>query len=621
MERCNKRLKIVFAGHVDHGKSSVIGRLLFETKTIPKEQLAAIEDYCARNARPFEYAFLLDALAAERAQGVTIDAARAVLRTAAREYAIVDVPGHSDFIRNMVSGASHADLGCLVVDATEGLCENSRRHAYLLSFLGVCETVLVVNKMELVSYAQPVFEGIVQEFAALASAVGLRLRASIPVSAINGDNLFDSSLSMNPAVQPSVPPGRSGNMPWYTGHTLLSVLESFTIDDEPDESSARMFVQDVYKFTENNDRRRIIAGSLISGKLRAGDHVVFYPSARRGRIRSLEGCFPAPGIPLSVIPEAVQAGESCGLTLEEETFVTRGQLMVSVTGEVPEVSTLFEAQLFWLGPSDFDRSTELSIKLGSAKTPVRLVELREAMDLATLEARPNAVSLKQYELGRCVLKTLKELAFSKFVSCAEASRFVLVGSHRICGAGICIEALADEQSSLREKLVRRQCKWERSLIQPRDRALRFGQKPALVLFSGAGSLERKAVAKLVEANLFSAGRTVYFLGMGNLLYGIDADIQPGDGRPEHMRRLAEVANLMLDAGLILLVSAADLRDSDMQIIRTLTEPHDICSVLLGREPKTELGADLTLPDPGDHLTAIRAVRELLEDRQIIFRCW
>ena len=297
------RLNIVLAGHVDHGKSTIVGRLLADSNALPDGKLAQVRAYCERNSKPFEYAFLVDALKNEQAQGVTIDAARVFFRLGEREYILIDAPGHVEFIRNMVTGAARADAALLVVDAGEGVRENSRRHAALLGVLGIRQVVVVVNKMDLVSYRKDVFERIQKEFSEFLGHWNLKASRFIPVSGLLGENIV----------------GRSENMAWYSGDTVQQCLSSISVNAPAAGKPFRMWVQDVYKFTNDGDTRRIVAGTIESGSLHVGDRVIFHPSGKKSAVQTIEA-FNSPEHASAV------TGEATGFTLGEHMFISRGEL-------------------------------------------------------------------------------------------------------------------------------------------------------------------------------------------------------------------------------------------------------------------------------------------------------
>ena len=267
-----QRMNIVIVGHVDHGKSTVIGRLLADTHSLPEGKLEQVRANCEMNSKPFEYAFLLDALKDEQAQGITIDAARVFFKSDLRHYLILDAPGHIEFLKNMITGAARAEAALLVIDAAEGVQENSRRHGYMMSLLGIKQLAVVVNKMDLVGWDRAVFDRIVKEYGAFLDQVGIKPACFIPVSARGGDNIAD----------------RSAHLPWYQGPTVLNALDQFKNEPAPVERAFRMPVQDVYKFTKQGDDRRIVSGTIDSGAVNVGDTVIFYPSGKKSRVKSIE---------------------------------------------------------------------------------------------------------------------------------------------------------------------------------------------------------------------------------------------------------------------------------------------------------------------------------------------
>jgi bifunctional enzyme CysN/CysC len=343
------RMGIVIVGHVDHGKSTIIGRLLADTGTLPDGKLEQIKDLCARTSKPFEYAFLLDALKDERAQGITIDAARVFFRTPKRRYLILDAPGHVEFLKNMVTGAARAEAALLVLDAGEGIQENTRRHAYLLSMLGVRQIAVVVNKMDLVGCRQDAFDAFARDLGAFLATIDMTPAAIIPVIGREGDNL---------AV-------RSATMSWYTGPTVLEALDAFRSQGEAVEGPFRMPVQAVFKFTNDGDDRRIVAGTIDSGRVRVGDEVVFHPSGKRTRVKSLEAFN-------RVAPSVAGAGESTGFTLAQQIYVTRGELATLAHEPQPVTATRIRASIFWLGARPLEVGRSYALKLGTARVQVHL---------------------------------------------------------------------------------------------------------------------------------------------------------------------------------------------------------------------------------------------------------
>ena len=594
-----RRMNIVIAGHVDHGKSTVVGRLLADTHSLPEGKLEQVRAMCERTSKPFEYAFLLDALKDEQAQGITIDAARVFFKTAKRPYLIIDAPGHIEFLKNMVTGASRAEAALLVIDAKEGVQENSRRHGFLLSLLGIRQIAVLVNKMDLVDYARRVFDGIAEEYTEFLRPLGVEPACFVPVSGRDGDNLAT----------------RSAAMAWYAGATALEALDAFEPAPPPTGMPLRMPVQDVYKFTKQGDDRRIVSGPVETGTLRVGDEVVFYPSGKRSHVKTIEAFNRPP-------QHEAAAGSATGFTLREQIYVTRGEIATRASEPRPQVTTRLRVSLFWLGRQPLIRKKEYVLKLGTARVPARVEEFTRVFDAATLAASEQKGWVDRHEVAECVLKLRKAIAFDLAHEIAATSRFVLVDDFDIKGGGIVREALGDTQTWVRDRVLLRNYKWEPSMISLERRAARYSQKPTLLLVTGTQDADRKTLAKDVEARLFADGKLVYFLGMGNVLYGVDADIgRKVENRQEHIRRLSEVANIMLDAGVILIVSAQELTQDDLDLIKTTIDPDLIETVWLGDRITTDIEYDLQLPDGEAMEEAVNRVTGLLIDKGVIFQPW
>jgi bifunctional enzyme CysN/CysC len=593
-----QRMNIVIVGHVDHGKSTVIGRLLAATHSLPEGKLEQVRAQCELNSKPFEYAFLLDALRDEQAQGITIDAARVFFKSQKRHYLILDAPGHIEFLKNMITGASRAEAALLVIDAAEGVQENSRRHGYMVSLLGLRQLAVVVNKMDLVNWDRTVYDRIVREYGAFLDQVGIKPSAFIPVSGRSGDNIAD----------------RSANLSWYDGPTVLDALDAFHPEPPPVERFFRMAVQDVYKFTKQGDDRRIVAGTIDSGAVAVGDTVVFYPSGKKSRVKTIEA-FNRPSQTRAV------AGAQVGFTLQEQIYITRGELAALEREPRPQVTTRLRVSLFWLGKDPMVKRKEYLLKLGTTRVTMRVEEILRVMDASTLGATAQAAVVQRHDVAECVLKLDRAIACDLAEDVAATSRFVIVDDFEIRGGGIVREALSDRQASVRDRVMLRNYKWEPSIIQAERRAEKYNQKAALILVTGEHEHDRKGVAKALEGRLFDDGKVVYFLGIGNVLYGVDADIErKQENRLEHMRRLAEVANLMLDAGIILVVAAAELTQDDLEVIKTAVQPDWIETIWAGDSVTTDLSVDLHLPG-GAVPEAVDRLKAHLQDKGIIFRPW
>ena len=593
-----QRLSLVIGGHVDHGKSTIIGRLLADTGSLPDGKLEQVRANCERNSKPFEYAFLLDALKDEQAQGITIDAARVFFKTAQRQYLIIDAPGHIEFLRNLITGAARAEAALLVIDAKEGVQENSRRHGYMMGMLGIRQLVVLVNKMDLVGYDRTAFDRIEGEYRAFLSRLDVSPASFIPVSGREGDNIAR----------------RATTMPWYSGPTVLEALDQFQPTLPEANRPFRMAVQGVYKFTRQGDDRRVVAGTVDSGSVTVGDEVVFYPSGKKARVATVEA-FNRP-------PQTVaSAGEATGFTLAEQVYVARGEV-ATVAGEPrPRVTTRIRASVFWLGRQPLVKDTEYILKLGTARVSMRVEAIHRVLNAATLQVDEHKAQVDRHEVAECTLKTGRAIACDLASDLALTSRFVVVHDYEICGGGIVRDTATDTLSDVRDRVLLRNYKWEAGHIASERRAERYRQRPTLLLVTGEAADDRKRLAKGVEEALFDIGKVVYFLGIGNVLYGVDADIERrAENRNEHLRRMAEVANLMLDAGVILIVTAADLTQGDLELIKTTVEPDRIEVVWVGDAAATDISHDLVIADP-DASESVERVKQLLQEKGIIFRPW
>jgi bifunctional enzyme CysN/CysC len=600
----DQMMSIVIVGHVDHGKSTIVGRLLVETGTLPKGKLEQVKESCERNSRPFEYAFLIDALKDERSQGITIDSARVFFKSQKRHYMINDAPGHIEFLKNMVTGASRSEAALIVIDAQEGIRENSLRHGYLLWMLGIQKIVVLVNKMDLVGYRQEVFDEICKQYNNFLDSVGVHPQSFIPVSGREGDNISTPSL----------------HMPWFTQGTVLSALDEFESEPPLTEQPFRMPVQDVYKFTLFGDNRRIIAGSITSGRVNVGDEVVFFPSGKQSIVKTIEGFHQS-------AQSTAASGCATGLTLEEQLYIQRGEILTRTSQLPPRISTRLRVSLFWLGKAPMQLKNEYKLKLATTKVKVRIETIHRVIDAGQEDGAPvsgqenmlNRIECNQ--VAECTLQLNKAIAFDLSSEFGETGRFVIVDNNEISGGGIILEDLPDPDKNIRENVWLRNYKWIKSLISAEDRAEKYNQRAALVLITGQKGVGRKRIANLLEADLISSGKIVYFLGIGNVIHGIDSDIQESDheiNRHEHMRRLAEVAHILLDAGLILIVTAVELTQADLEMIKSILDGNRIETIWVGDTKTTDLSVDLQVPGGEQAEISASQIKSLLRDRGYIF---
>jgi len=586
-----ERMNIVVIGHVDHGKSTLIGRLLADTGSLPQGRLALVQEQCRRNAKPFEYAFLLDALKDEQAQGITIDTARCFFKSRRRDYIIIDAPGHLEFLKNMISGAARAEAGLLVIDAKEGVQENSRRHGYLMSLLGIRQIAVCVNKMDLVNFDQRVFEAIRTEYAAFLEQVGIRPLGFLPISAREGDNLVT----------------RSDRMPWYTGPAVLEMVDSFAKEAAPTDKPLRLPVQDIYKFTEHGDERRIIAGRIETGTLEVGDEVVFYPSGKHATVASIEE-FNAPP------RRRVEAGKSTGVTLSAQLYLRPGELMGKAGEAPPRVSSRLHVTLFWLGRQPMIKGKRYKMKLASLRAPVWLTGITSVLDATNLSTHANRRQIERHDVAECVLETFKPVACDLATEIPQTGRFVIIDNFEIAGGGIILRADEAANTLAQKHVEAREKAWERSAIAPAQRQAKYHQRGTLVVVAGPVGTGKIAFAKSLEERLFQGGRQVYYLGLSNSLLGFGADLKDQFEREEYLRRLGEVSHLFTDAGLILITTVSDLDDDELDVLDTLNRPSDLLIINVGESRFSRRQADLNLEAPINTPLAIERATALLAAR-------
>ena len=598
-----EQMNIVIVGHVDHGKSTLIGRLLADTGSLPEGKLEQVRQSCARNAKPFEYAFLLDALKDEQSQGITIDSARCFFNTAKRRYIIIDAPGHIEFLKNMITGASRAEAALLLIDAHEGVQENSKRHGYMLHLLGIRQVVVVVNKMDLVQYDETAFVKVKTEYEAFLGQFGLVPTAFIPIAARDGENM----------VTPS------DKMPWYTGKSVLDHIDDFNQAKDKQELPFRMSVQDVYKFTASNDDRRIVAGTVMSGRLKVGDEVVFLPSQKRSRVKTIEGFNQAE-------KSMILAGNATGFTLETQIYIRPGDLIVkasdfdALSGEraietsLPLSGTTFKASLFWLGRTPMVTGKAYKLKLASARITVYLKEIISVMDASELQTEDNRREIRRHEVAECVLETLKPLAFDLASNFEDTSRFVVVDGYEIAAGGIVVGQVTAETSVVQKYKAQRDASWEKGLINVQQRQDILGQRAKAIVFVGDRAAE---MGKLLEKQLIENGRLAYYMGRASVLSGMGADYAGALAREEFVRRLGELAHVFTDAGLIFITSMYECDDAELEILTVLSQPFEILVVVCGLNPFSQRVPDAQISETMSLAEAQGVLSKMLADSNVV----
>jgi bifunctional enzyme CysN/CysC len=509
-------LKIVIVGHVDHGKSTLVGRLLHDTDSLPEGKLEAIRASCEKRGVSFQWAFLMDALQAERDQGITIDTSQIMFRSARRRYVIIDAPGHKEFLKNMITGASQAEAAVVVIDALEGVQAQSRRHGYLLHLLGLKQIVVVVNKMDLVGHDQARFDALALEYRAYLSELGLHPSEIVPIIAKNGDNIVE----------------RSSSLDWYQGPTLLEALDRFQRETLPLDQPLRLPVQDVYKF----DDKRIIAGRVETGRIGVGDRIVFTPSGKSAHVRSIEIWGTDGG------PAAAQAGQSIGITLDDQLFIERGETLSHIDRR-PSTSRRFRARIFWLGEQTLSLGHTVTGKFGTRETDVSLEAIERLVDTSDLSARESAASVSRSQVADVIFVTSEPIALDTAESVARTGRFVLVSGYDIAGGGI---ILSDAPAEAHTTLVA-----SRPRVAETQRASRFGHRGGIVWLTGLSGAGKSTLARRLEERLFAAGWNAVVLDGDNLRLGLNSDLDfSAAGRTENVRRTGEVASLFAEAGFI-----------------------------------------------------------------------
>ncbi len=533
-------LRIALAGHVDHGKSTLVGRLVHDTGSLPDGKLEAIRASSAKRGMPFEWAFLLDAFQAERDQGITIDTTQVWLKTAKRAYTLVDAPGHKEFLRNMVTGAAAAEGALLVVDAKEGVREQSRRHGYLLSLLGLTQVVVAVNKMDLVGYDQARFTEVAHAIGAYLDSLGVAPKAVIPVSGREGDNVAS----------------RSAAMPWYRGPTLVEAIDGFQPPPPAVDQPLRFPIQDVYKF----DERRIIAGRIESGRLEVGDTLVFSPGGRRARVAAIEAW------PEDRRPSEAEAGRSIGITLDDQIFVERGQIGHLEDAGPVETNSL-RARLVWLGRQPLVRGKRYKLKLATAEHQVEVQTIERVIDTADLASR-SADAVLAGEIAEVVLRARSTLAVDDARLLPRTGRFVLVDGYDVAGGGTI--SLDGHARARRDSIRSTNVKRVEGQVSLAERWQANGHRSGILWFTGLSGAGKSTLAVELEHHLFRKGWHVAVLDGDNIRHGLSADLgfSPED-RAENIRRVGEVAALFARAGLIVITAFISPYREDRDRVRRI----------------------------------------------------
>ncbi|WP_433609091.1 sulfate adenylyltransferase subunit CysN [Prescottella agglutinans] len=540
-------LRFITCGSVDDGKSTLIGRLLYESKLVFEDQLSALESDSKKvgtQGEGLDFALLVDGLAAEREQGITIDVAYRYFTTERRKFVVADTPGHEQYTRNMVTGASTAELAVILVDARKGVLTQTRRHSYLVSLLGIRHVVLAVNKLDLVDYSQEVFERIAEEYSSFAAEIGLEHVVAIPMSAYVGDNLTDSS----------------PNTPWYQGPTLIDHLETVEIEDELRSAPFRMPVQWVNR--PDLDFRGF-SGQIVGGVARPGDRVRVLPSGKQStvdRIVTMDGD----------LDEAV-AGRSVTITLTDEIDISRGDVLVAAEA-LPGVADQFEAQVVWMGEADMLPERPYLCQIGTMTVQARITRPKYKVNVNTLEqTATNTLALN--EIGVCNISLDRPVPFDAYTDNRDMGGFILIDrlTNTTVGAGLIRHSLRRSDN----------IHWQAVDVNAEARATLNGHKPQILWFTGLSGSGKSTIANALERRLYSLGCHTYLLDGDNVRHGLNRDLGFTEAdRVENIRRVTEVARLMADAGLIVLASFISPFRAERDAARELIGEDRFCEVFV-----------------------------------------
>jgi len=459
----------------------------------------------------------------------------------------------------------------------------------MMSFLGIKNVTVCVNKMDIVDYSEEVFKNIKKEYTAFLNEINLQPDNFIPISAREGDNI--ASLS--------------NNMPWYKGASALEALDSFTKAAPNYERAFRFPIQDIYKFTAQGDDRRIIAGRVESGTIRVGDEVIFLPSNKGSRVTAIEGFNVAK-------QEEASAGQSTGFSLETQIYIRPGDIMCKADEKRPHVSTKFRANIFWMGKQPFVKDKNYKLKLVTQQVPVVLSDIIHVLDASELSSIGNKSQVDRHDVAECVLETLKPTAFDGVNQVSETGRFVIVDNYEIVGGGIILAPVFEEETAVKKHVKSREFNWERSEITPGRRAEKYQHKSALVVMAGERNTGKINIAKTLEKMLFEIGKFTYFLGISNelLVAGTGSNDKVLE-KARHIQHLGEMSYTFSDAGLVLITSISNVDQYDLDMLRSLNNPNKTIIVNVGENTFPEGYIDLVLPANEDPQTAAQEILDLL----------
>jgi bifunctional enzyme CysN/CysC len=561
------QVRIVIVGHVDHGKSTLVGRLLHETGSLPDGKLDMLKEVSARRGMPFEWSFLLDALQTERDQGITIDTTQIGFRTRARDVVLIDAPGHAEFLRNMITGASQADGALLIVDAPEGVRDQTRRHGYLLHLLGVKQVAVVVNKMDRVDFSATRFAEIRDEISAHLTGLGVTPQAVIPISARDGDGV--AALSQRSR--------------WYRGPTVVDALDALQPAQPPEQLALRLPVQAIYKF----DDRRIVAGRIESGRLASGDEIVIMPAGKIAKIKSVESW---PATPLEG-PQT--AGRSVGITLDRDLFIERGDI-IAHAGSAPRETRRIHARIFWLHDKPLGKGEQILVRLGTRESRASVVAIEKAVDPGELSSVENQ-SIARNHVGEIDIALAQPIAADAYADNPRTGRLVIEVNGRIAGGGLVLSVDAGQRAVPVDIVP------VESALRPDERSARFRHHGAVVWLTGLPGSGKSTLARALERTVFGRGGSPILLDGDTFRAGLNRDLGFSTGdRSENIRRLAEVATHLARNGHIAIVAAVSPSRDDRASARQIADT-------AFREVHVATGADICEErDPKGHYAKARA---------------
>ncbi|WP_410474910.1 sulfate adenylyltransferase subunit CysN [Guyparkeria sp. TX1] len=541
-------LRFITCGSVDDGKSTLIGRLLFESKLLFEDQLAAMEADSKKygtQGGDMDFALLVDGLAAEREQGITIDVAYRFFSTDKRKFIVADTPGHEQYTRNMVTGASTADAAILMVDARQGVLTQTRRHSFLMHLIGIRHVVVAINKMDLVDYSQQVFDRIVADYRAFADEIGIDEVTFIPMSALKGDNIVD----------------HSDRMPWYHGTTLMGFLETVEVDD--DRLQRKPFRLPVQWVNRPNLDFRGFSGTIGSGVIRPGDEIRVLPSGQTSRVERL--------VTFDGDLDQAVAGQSITLTTEDEIDISRGDV-ISTTDAPPQVADQFETSLVWMHDEPLYSGRPYLMKIGTQTVSATVTDIKYEVNVNTLE-HTAAKQLGLNGIGVCTLSINRPIAFDPYTENQDTGGFILIDrmNNNTVGAGMLHFALRRSQNIHRQHVD----------VDKARRSELKAQQPGVLWFTGLSGAGKSTIANALEKKLAAAGQHTYMLDGDNVRHGLNRDLGFTDAdRVENIRRVAEVAKLMVDAGLIVLTSFISPFRSEREMARGMLEEGEFIEIFV-----------------------------------------